>query len=95
MFTAEKHDQRSDGTTSYSVLMDAQEEGTATASHFTGHQKVTHVASHEGNGAAPHFTRDYEQQEAKGLKGRHEKHKAIESNTGSATHRTIRIGNNR
>jgi hypothetical protein len=89
VFTAEKHDQRSEGTTNDSVLMDAQEEGTATASHFTGHQKVTHVASHEGNGTAPHFAKDYDQQEAKGLKGRYEKHAAIGSNTGSTTHRTI------
>jgi hypothetical protein len=43
---AEKHDQRSDGTTNDSGLMYAQVEGTATASHFTGHQKVTHVVPH-------------------------------------------------
>ena len=36
--TTEKHDKWSDGTTDDSVLMYAQEEGTATASHFTGHQ---------------------------------------------------------
>ena len=55
---SEKHNHRTDDTT----LMDATETGAATASHFTGHQKVTHILSHEGNGVVPLFTRKREQQ---------------------------------
>jgi hypothetical protein len=78
VISAEKHDHRADGKT----LMDTLETGAATASHFTGHQKITHVVSHEGNGAAPHFTRKREQQRA-------EKHKIRGSFTGLALYRTI------
>jgi hypothetical protein len=52
--TAEKHDQRSDGTTNHTNLMDAPR----TASHFMGHQKVTTVVSNEEKGAAQQFAKE-------------------------------------
>jgi hypothetical protein len=56
----EKRKLRADGT----ALLDNQETGEASASHFTGVNKATHVVSHDGNGDAPHFTRIHEQQRA-------------------------------
>jgi hypothetical protein len=78
VISAEKQDPRVDDTT----LMDTLETGAATASQFTGHQKVTHVVSHEGNGAAPHFTRKHEQRRA-------EKHRVRGGFTGITVYRTI------
>ena len=38
-----------------------------------------HVVSHEGSGAAPHYTRDFEQQGDDGFDCRAEKHEVLET----------------
>ena len=72
-----------------SVLLYDQEEGTTTTSHFTGHQKVMHVVSHEGSGAAPHYTRDREHQEDDGFTCRAEKHEVLETTADLTINKTM------
>ena len=67
-----------------------------------------HVVSHEGSGAAPHYTRDREHQGDDGFDCRAEKHEVLETTadltktigedkdkSGEGLHHITRVGNNR
>ena len=71
----EKHDQRTHGSADVSVLMQARDEGTVAASHYTGQLEVTNDVCHDGIGSALYSTRDCEQQGTK-------KHEVQETITG-------------
>jgi hypothetical protein len=63
MVAYEKHEQENNGTNDNSVLKPAQgriEERPASASHFTGHQKVNIDEYNDDIDAARHSTRNQE-----------------------------------